>query len=72
MLELNVVQRIKVLLTRGINIWANFQIQIKKVGKESNLQELDFTDLGIFVDCIKGKQTKTKINEPQEAHNSLK
>jgi hypothetical protein len=35
-----------------------FQERLKRLVKNEILQELDFTDLGLCVDCIKGKQTK--------------
>ena len=35
-----------------------FRERIEKLVKEGILQNLDFTDFHVCVDCIKGKQTK--------------
>ena len=37
--------------------------RIKRLIKNEILEDLDFIDLGICVDCIKGKQTKHTINK---------
>lgn len=44
--------------------------RLERLIKNEILQNIDFTDLGLCVDCIKGKQTKHN-KEPQEAPSFL-
>lgn len=40
--------------------------------KNKVISNLDFIDLSMYMDCIKGKQTDTLRKLPQEVHNFLK
>ena len=45
-----------ILLTCGINVWGHiFKERLERLVKNEILSDLDFTDLNIYVDCIKGK-----------------
>ena len=46
--------------------------RMQRLVKNEILPNLDFNDLNVCVDCIKGKQTKHTKKEPQEALNFLK
>ena len=45
--------------------------RIKRLIKNEILPDLDFTDLGICVDCIKGKQTKHTVNKEATRSSQL-
>jgi len=47
-----------VLLFCGTNVWDITKERMERLVKNEILPSLDFTDLNVCVDCIKGKQTK--------------
>ena len=50
-----------------------FKERIQRLVKNEILNDLDFTDLGICVNCIKGNKQDTHLRkQPQETYNSLR
>ena len=46
-------------LTFGIKDWDTSHERMVRLVKDELLSNLDFTDFGVCIDCIKGKQAKT-------------